>query len=404
MAGASIGLASADVRRHNLSLVLRHLAGAGPTSRTAIAEQTGLTRGSVTALVQILQEAGIVRETTSVVGLKGRPRTNLALAGDAIALLALQIASDEVIGMLTSLVGDEVATISRPHAASPGDPGPVLDLASQVMRELIDVAAAEGRTVRDASIVVLAPVGGDPPRVIGDAALGWRAVDVVGGIRDRLPELGTVPVTLASDAPVAATAELRRLGVIADAIYLKGDSTIGGALVINGEVVSGAHSFAGSLGHLAVVPDGEVCVCGQRGCLVTVAGIAPLAAAAGMDADFAAHSPHAALAEFIARVDDGDAAAGRAWAGALPWIGRTIAILSMAVDPSVVVIGGQWAPLASTIEDAFRRARPDVADDDEKRARVVPGVLGSGAALRGAIEAGQQRLLRDPQELLYFNT
>lgn len=39
---------------------------------------------------------------------------------------------------------------------------------------------------------------------------------------------------------------------------------------VNGELLIGAHGFAGELGHVVIQPDGECCGCGQRGCLETV--------------------------------------------------------------------------------------------------------------------------------------
>ena len=54
-------------------------------------------------------------------------------------------------------------------------------------------------------------------------------------------------------------------------LYLKADSGIGGAIVLTDEDAR-ARVIGAALGHLPVVPDGTRCACGQRGCLVTVAG------------------------------------------------------------------------------------------------------------------------------------
>ncbi|MDX0481403.1 ROK family protein [Sinorhizobium medicae] len=43
---------------------------------------------------------------------------------------------------------------------------------------------------------------------------------------------------------------------------------IGCTLVLNGEIYHGSNSAAGKLGHITLVPGGELCECGRRGCLM----------------------------------------------------------------------------------------------------------------------------------------
>ena len=89
-------LVSGDVRRHNLSIVARYLLENGPSSRSQIADGTGLTRGSVTALAAVLLDAAIIHEASpeNARG-KGRPLTLLSLAADHVAILALQLDADQ---------------------------------------------------------------------------------------------------------------------------------------------------------------------------------------------------------------------------------------------------------------------------------------------------------------------
>jgi predicted NBD/HSP70 family sugar kinase len=398
------GLVSGDVRRHNLTLVLEHLVRAGPSARSEISDATGLTRGSVTALAQVLVEAGILNEADPVGGSKGRPLTRLELGADRIALLAVQLAADEVTALLVTLSGDELYRDARPHGRPMGDPEAVLDVLAEVVRGALDAAAAAARRVADATVVVLAPVGGRPARVLGDITLGWEEVDVVGGLLRRVPALPADIVRLESDIPLAATAELAALRSTGDAVFIKGDSNIGGAMVVRGRVVRGAHGLGGSLGHVPIVTGGASCECGQHGCLVTVAGIDALLDAAGDDPRPMRQSPSAALQDFVGRVLAGDGAAVAAWQGAVPWIAQSLQIIAAAADPRVVVIGGHWARLTATIADAFQANRPVIAAAGTPLAiEVLAGMLGADAGLRGAVEAARDRLLDDPAALIKFN-
>lgn len=398
-------LVSGDVRRHNLTLVLEHVARTGPSARSEIAEATGLTKGAVTALVAVLIGAGVLREQAQEPGSAGRPITRLALDADAVAIVVAQVDADTATALVSNLAGDELLRVAEHHGRPMGDPDRVLDVLARVVGDAVDRAEAMDRRVIELPVVVFAPVGGEPAVVITDTDLGWGEVDVIGGLRARLPRLGAdLPISLASDGWLAALAE-RSLFLDADALlYVKSNSGIGGAIVSSGLALEGAHGVGGTLGHLPVVPDGKPCECGQHGCLVTVAGPDRLLAQAGLDDLVAAAGLSAALDELSARITAGEPLAANAWREAVPWIARTLQILSLATDPELIVIGGFWASHADSIEAEFRMNRPtllqaEVSPDGIAVPQLVPGRLGADAALLGAVWAARGRLLADPARL-----
>ncbi len=103
--------------------------------------------------------------------------------------------------------------------------------------------------------------------------LGWNEVpaqelfaDALAALRPGHPAL---PVASENEANLAALAELwfGGLGDVRSFLYLTGEIGVGGALVLNGELLRGAHGFAGEIGHVVVDPAGPECRCGSRGCL-----------------------------------------------------------------------------------------------------------------------------------------
>ena len=104
------------------------------------------------------------------------------------------------------------------------------------------------------------------------AVLSGGYVDLSGFDFARLVETATgLPVTIENDATMALLAEAAcgaargQLSVV----MLTIGTGIGGAVLEQGQVLRGRGS-AGQLGHLAVEPDGRVCVCGRIGCVETV--------------------------------------------------------------------------------------------------------------------------------------
>ena len=110
--------------------------------------------------------------------------------------------------------------------------------------------------------------------------LGWENVDLT-----TFDVMRGYDVTPCNEAKLAAIAQIpgyacARADVFdgvdcADSfLYLSCDIGIGGAIVRDGEIVSGSHGFAGEIGHVSVSLDGPLCGCGRRGCLERMLAVA----------------------------------------------------------------------------------------------------------------------------------
>lgn len=87
-------------------------------------------------------------------------------------------------------------------------------------------------------------------------------------LRSALEEKLRCPVVVENDAAAAAWAEAK-VGVgqgVSNMIFIGFGTGIGGALVIDGNLVRGIHGFGSEPGHMTVAPDGLKCPCGRRGC------------------------------------------------------------------------------------------------------------------------------------------
>lgn len=116
---------SADVRRANLSLVLRHIEAFGPCARTEIAAATGLVHASVTALVADLIERGLVEEAGAALsGGRGRPRRLLRQVPGRVWTVAVQVSWEYVRVWAADLGGAVVHAERVAHDVPLGAPGP----------------------------------------------------------------------------------------------------------------------------------------------------------------------------------------------------------------------------------------------------------------------------------------
>ena len=85
-----------DLRNHNLSVVIDTLLRAsGPMSRADLAKETGLTKATMSLLVSLLIDAGVVEEGEPQNSSSyGRPSTPLALGGGKVCGIGMQVNTD----------------------------------------------------------------------------------------------------------------------------------------------------------------------------------------------------------------------------------------------------------------------------------------------------------------------
>jgi len=94
-----------------------------------------------------------------------------------------------------------------------------------------------------------------------------------GDLGAELQRATKLPAVLVNDANAAAYGEYM-VGAgrgSRNMFYVTIGSGVGGALILDGKLWLGATGFAGEFGHITIDPEGNECVCGNRGCLETVA-------------------------------------------------------------------------------------------------------------------------------------
>ena len=369
--GRGHGAGQHTVRRHNLALVLREVAGPLPVSRAAVAARTGLTRGTVSSLVEELISAGLVTELAAARGATGRPASPLQLDPSGPAGLGVEIGVDAVGACVVDLTG-----AVRARRVAHSDHRDELSAAGLATAEALatEVVAEAGLPIAGAAVALPGVVGADGVLVRAPNLPRWVDVAVGEELGGRLG----LPVQAGNEADLAALAELWSGGP-ADAIHVSGGIGVGAGILLGGRLFRGASGRAGEIGHVVVEPDGRPCSCGGRGCLETVAGLTALLRAADI----------ADLADLVAvRPPDVLAAVGRA-------LGVALAGAVNLLDVPAVVLGGIYPRCGEPLLHAVR-AELAVRVVSRPAVDVRFSALGADAALRGAATAVVHDLLADP--------
>ncbi|MGP3984568.1 ROK family transcriptional regulator [Streptomyces sp. KR80] len=390
-----------SMRRHNLALVMRYVAEHGPVSRAQIATASGLTKATVSALIDELIKSGLTAELGAQLRAHtGRPSRPLALNPDGPVGIGLEINVDYVAIAVQNLAGEiRMQKVCRGDSRG-SDPDVVLGRATSLTQEAFAAADEHGWDVLGLAVAV--PGLTDPERGLLRRApnLGWSDVPVVDTLR-RLLGRPDLQIHVDNEANLAALGELwfgggREWG---DFVHVSGEIGVGAGLVVGGQLFRGAHGFAGELGHVAVQPRGPRCACGARGCLEQVSGQEAILRAAGLStaAATAIGQPEGSIAELVARAQRGEANAGRAIREAGKYLGIAVSSLVNVVDPATVVLGGLYATLAPWLrEPVERQLRERAIANPWSKVTVEVSRLAGEAAVRGAAGVVVQRVIANP--------
>lgn len=382
----AIGPARQDsLRRHNYSLVLREIAGATGVSRAEVAASTGLTKGTVSTLVDGLIDARLVRELAPERGVVGRPRSPLVLEPDGTAGIGIEINVDYLAACVVDLTG-----AVRRRWVERGDnrdrgAADVLSAAAVLGRRAVRAIQREGFSLAGVGVAVPGVVDARGILRIAPNLNGWVDIDVAGYFASRLA--GAVRVD--NEANLGALGELwfGDHDGADDFLYVSASVGIGAGIVVSGRLFRGANGFAGEIGHVPVDPAGPVCACGSRGCLERLAGSDAILAAAGVaDGD-----------ALVAAAERGDADAVGALRSAGRILGTALAGVLQTTGISVIVLGGLYAAAAPWFAAAVTdELRSRVITSSWSPVRVLVSRLPGDAAVRGAAGQTLQAVLDDP--------
>jgi predicted NBD/HSP70 family sugar kinase/biotin operon repressor len=373
------------LRAQNRTRALAVLQRRGVASQADIVRETGLSRTTVSSLVADLLEEGLVVERADAVRQApspggGRPPTLLSLEPSSGGFVGIDFGREVVRVAVANRAGELLLDARSDRLEVAHEAERALEAADEMTSTLLEETKLGPDRVIGAGVAVSAPVRADAPGFASGVIFpAWAKINAGEVLAERLG----VPVHLENDANLGALAEAtfgagrgRR-----NLFYVMLSEGIGGGVIIDGRIYTGQTGAAGELGHIVVNPGGQVCRCGNRGCLATVAGGAALTAALRQS-----HGPDVTLDELIALAHDGDSGASRLIADAGEAVGRVLAGLCSLLDPERVIIGGELAPAGAPLFENIQLSLDRwISPASGHKYKVVGGQLGAKAEVLGAI-------------------
>lgn len=221
-------------------------------------------------------------------------------------------------------------------------------------------------------------------------------------IHDELERATGLDIHLENDANCAAWGEYRfGAGKNSNPMMMITVGTgIGGGLIIDGKLLIGAFGTAGEMGHVPVIPNGEICGCGMRGCLERYASGNALrryvrnaiegAPALGSKILSLGDGTISGIEgpQITKAAQEGDPIALAAFNEIGEWLGYAISGFVSVIDPECVVIGGGVIEagelLIEPIRDSVKKHSP--MRTSHEMPKILAAELGNAAGIVGVAD------------------
>lgn len=372
----AISGSQSSLREANRALIVDTIKKFGGLTQVELVAATGLSPATISTIVKELLGGGIV-DTQSTTR-SGRRAQMVTLARRVGLVAGVQFGHRHLKVALgdfgRTVVAEQTMPLPVDHRSDTG-----LDRAALLVVELLERVGAPIDELLTIGLTVPAPVDVSTGEIsVHGIMRGWDGQQLGQVLSERLAR----PVVVDNDANAAALAE-HELGAgrgYQDVVFVRMSYSTGAGIVLGGHLHRGFAGTAGEIGHVQVDPRGDICRCGNRGCLDTVVSSTAL-----LDLLRGSHGD-LTLRDLVSRALAGDLGCRRVLADAGERVGGVVATLAGTLNPQLVVVGGELAAAGEVIVEPLRQAvLRHVAPNTVAPLEVVPGELGEQAEVTGAL-------------------
>lgn len=384
---------SGAMKESNRRLVLQTIRAQQRISRRDLAVHTGLTPASVTNLVKELLAEGYLVEAGRGESRNGPRPIFLEVNPMWGYVIGVELTVTDIICVMTDFSARALCRVQTPLDIDAGKEA-VLDLLVSTIEGLIGEAGVERDKLRGIGFVSAGPLSTATGEMLAPPNFpGWGRTPIKRIIEERMG----LPVWFDKETQAAAFGEYwfgaaRESQVLFVCnIFRVG---IGGGILLDSKAYRGHMENAGNVGHTKVVLEGELCTCGERGCLETVGD--GRAAVRAVRARFAEHpeefasvgisSPAEIDFGFVVRgADAGLDACREAVTRCARYVGMALANVIRTLAPDAVVLCGEFPDQSRLFVEACLASVASRHNTEQDDVRVYHSGLGPEVAALGGV-------------------
>lgn len=387
------------MKRNDLLQVLAAIYSQRDTSRKGLAEKIGFAPSYTGAIVAELRRRGLVEEGGRSPSRAGRRRVLLRVVPDLAHLVGIRVGRANTQIVVTDLLGKVLRLKKVPTEIQKGERH-VLDL---VYHEL-GAALEADPLVKGVGIAISGVIDRESGTVLfWPKVRGWSNVPLMQKVQGKcglmvVVEDGVRTMALAEQR-FGSAKQFRNL------VYIKVSMGIGAAIYLNGQLYYGANNLAGELGHTTIDEHGDICSCGNRGCLEVYASGWAIISHVKTGLQQGVHSSLAPLMEkhpdkvsieaIVHAAKARDQFAHTVLWEAAAHLGTSIATIVNLLNPEAIVLGGEvvHAAKAFTLKPLLQSLRSRSFHYSRRNLKVIVSRLGGESEAVGAAVLVAEKLL-----------
>lgn len=367
----------------NRSLILNKIRINSPISRADIAKETQLTPPTVSSIVKELIEQDLVYESELGTSKGGRKPTMLLINREASYVIGIDVGPNSIKCVLADFLGEikEYVTI---RLIPPISGNEFIALLKETISNVLSSFAL-------------------PDKIIGIGVAMHGVVNVATGTSLIAPNLGlknipikeelekefNILVKVENDARVMALGEswFGKHGQPLSMLAVNLGSGVGAGFVLEGKLFHGAKDIAGEIGHMTIDINGEVCECGNKGCLQAfVSGPSIAKRAMKTVGSGASTAKEISSMEIYQMAKNGDTHMQRVLEETGEILGIGLTNLIHVINPQLIVLGGG---VSNAKEYLLPKINETITErgltPQAKQTKVVISDLGANATALGAV-------------------
>ncbi len=373
----------------------------GQISRARLAEKTHLAPSYITLLVRRLQQKGWLLEGEHAPSKGGRRRVLLHFNPELAHIIGLQLGRVNLRVIVTDFLGNVLSFKKLPSEAREGQ-----ERVLKLVRREIENCLAHDPAIRGIGVAHSGIIDHATGTVIlWPRSQGWRNVP----LQDIIARQYGLPTIVEDSARTLAIAEqcFGQGRGQSNFVCIHAGVGLGAAIFIDGNLYHGHDGMAGELGHTSIDEGGDLCVCGNRGCLEVYASGSAIVdrvhkalqhgVASTLMPTAVERVENLSLELIAAAAENHDRLCETVMTEAGTHLGTALANMVNLLNPSRIILGGALPRVAknSLVDSLLRSLRSRAFHRAVSRLEVVISQLGEEAVAIGASVLTIRRILKD---------
>lgn len=246
------------IRSINCTNVLEDIINSEPISRAYLSKKLGLTKATISSIVQELINQKLVIEIGSDETKFGRKPILLSFNKKAGYAISIDLGKEIISASLMDLKGDDP---KFKKIQTPKD-------SSQILNSLISLIQSMEQLTKESIFGIVGITIGIHGTINNNEVTYSNQYDFITfDLKKELEQFFHIPVYLESDASLSAIGEYTYKSTYASLANINIHESISLGIVMDHVLYQGNHGFTGTIGHSIVKADGKPCYCGNHGCL-----------------------------------------------------------------------------------------------------------------------------------------